>query len=223
MLETRPFASLSPSFHEAFIARKVAAKGHTASIRMRILVVEDDDAIADAVVHGLRASGHAVNRVGDGRSAEQMLRGGSFDLVVLDLGLPLLDGLSVLDRARRRGDLTPVLILSARDDVDDRVKGLDAGADDYIYKPFEMTELEARIRAVSRRAIARSGGEIGAGSLRLQSRERRFFIGSEPVELSRREFDLLETLLLNRSRVISKQQIQERLCEWDEEIGRAHV
>ncbi|MGQ0502050.1 MAG: response regulator [Panacagrimonas sp.] len=186
---------------------------------MRILVVEDNEPIADAVVHGLRQSGHAVDRVADGRSADEMLRGGSFDLVVLDLGLPQLDGLAVLQRARERGDRTPVVILTARDDVGDRVRGLDAGADDYIFKPFEMVELEARIRAVSRRAIARSGGEIEAGCLRLRTGERRFFVRGEPLDLSRREFDLLETLLLHRSRVISKQNIQERLCEWDEELS----
>ncbi len=190
---------------------------------MRILIVENDDAIADAVVDGLRASGHAVDRVADGISADESLRGENFDLVILDLGLPRLDGLSVLDRARRRGDRTPVLILTARDGVDDRVHGLDAGADDYILKPFEMIELEARIRAVSRRAIARSGGEIQAGRLRLRSGERRFYIGRDPIELSRREYDLLETLLLHRSRVISKQRIQERLCEWHEELSETAV
>lgn len=190
---------------------------------MRILVVEDDDPIADAVVDGLRGSGHAVDRVGDGLSADETLRGGQFDLVILDLGLPEMDGLAVLQRARRRGDATPVLILSARDDVGDRVLGLDSGADDYIFKPFEMAELQARVRAVSRRAIARSGGEIHAGSLRLSTGERRFFVGREPVELSRREYDLLETLLLHRGRVISKQQIQERICEWDEDLSDTAV
>lgn len=190
---------------------------------MRILVVEDDDTIAEALGYCLSRSGHIVERLADGEAADLTLRSQSFDSIILDLGLPKLDGLSVLRYLRDRGDNTPVLILSARDTLDVRIRGLDAGADDYIFKPFEMAELEARLRAVTRRAIARSGGDVSVGPLRLKSSERRFFIDEQPLELSPREYAVLEVLLLRHGQVISKAQIQDRLSDWNEDLTEAAI
>lgn len=190
---------------------------------MRILVVEDDDSIADAVMHGLRRSGHVTERLADGESTDATLHREHFDAIILDLGLPRVDGLTLLRRIRDRGDNTPVLILSARDTLDVRIRGLDAGADDYIYKPFEMAELEARLRAVTRRAIARSGGDVTVGPLRLKPSERRFYLDDAPLELSPREYAVLEVLLLRHGQVISKAQIQNRLNDWNEELTEAAI
>lgn len=190
---------------------------------MRILVVEDDDTIAEALMHSLSRSGHVVERLADGAAADQVLHSETFDSVILDLGLPKLDGLTLLRYLRDRGDNTPVLILSARDTLDVRIRGLDAGADDYIYKPFEMAELEARLRAVTRRVIARSGGDITAGALRLRASERRFFVYEQPLELSPREYTVLEALLLRHGQVISKAQIQDRLGGWNDDITEAAI
>nr|WP_206370472.1 response regulator [Solimonas marina] len=187
------------------------------------MVVEDDDTIAEALAHSLGRGGHIVERLADGASADDVLHSQSFDSVILDLGLPKLDGLTLLRYMRDRGDNTPVLILSARDTLDVRIRGLDAGADDYIYKPFEMAELEARLRAVTRRAIARSGGDVVVGPLRLRASERRFFVDEQPLELSPREYAVLEVLLLRHGQVISKAQIQDRLSDWNEELTEAAI
>lgn len=185
---------------------------------VRLLVVEDDAQIADGLVRALRRNGHVVDAVDRGMSADAALAVQEFDLVILDLGLPDLDGTEVLRRLRARRQDTPVLVLTARDEVPDRVRGLDLGADDYVIKPFEMPELEARIRAIARRAIAGGGGDIVAGRLRLKAAQKTILIGDDPVDFSPREFALLELLLLRRGRVVSKPQIQEHLCEWDDEL-----
>lgn len=190
---------------------------------MRILVVEDDEPIATALVSNLKRAGHAVDHVADGLSADEALQGNHFDLALLDLGLPLMSGFDVLTRMRSRGNYTPVLILSALDAVNDRIRGLDAGADDYLYKPFDMDELEARIRAVSRRVLARSADEIRAGRLCLRPRERRVYVDERPLDLLPREYGVLECLLLNRGRVLSKSQIQDRLCDWSEELSETAI
>jgi two-component system OmpR family response regulator len=190
---------------------------------LRILVVEDDEPIAAALVSNLKRAGHAVDHVGDGVSADEALQGDRFDLALLDLGLPRMDGFDVLTRMRHRGNHTPVLILSALDAVNDRIRGLDAGADDYIHKPFDMHELEARIRAVARRGLARSGDEIRGGRLCLKPRERSVSVDDQPIELAAREYGLLECLLLNRGRVMSKAQIQDRLCDWSEELSETAI
>ncbi len=186
-------------------------------------MVEDDGPIAAALVSNLKRAGHAVDHVGDGVSADEALHGNRFDLALLDLGLPLMSGFDVLTRMRNRGNHTPVLILSALDAVNDRIRGLDAGADDYVYKPFDMHELEARIRAVARRGLARSGNEIRAGRLCLKTRERGVYVDEKPIDLAPREYGLLECLLLNRGRVMSKAQIQDRLCDWSEELSETAI
>lgn len=190
---------------------------------MRLLVVEDDEQIADGLVRALRRNGHVVDALDRGLSADAALAVQDFDLMILDLGLPDIDGCEVLRRLRARNQDTPVLVLTARDEVKDRVYGLDLGADDYVIKPFEMQELQARIRAIARRAIIGGGGDLVAGQLRLKSAQKCILVGDTPIDFSPREFALLELLLLRRGRVVSKPQIQEHLCEWDEELTESAI
>ena|SRR5438105_3420650 len=184
---------------------------------MHILVVEDDAVLADGLVQSLRRVDFAVNRVETGLQADAALSSDPYDLVILDLGLPGLDGFSVLRRLRKRRSRTPVLILSARDSIEDRVAGLNLGADDYLGKPFNLSELEARVRALIRRG---QSSLLIHGSLTLDTVGRRATIRGEPLELSAREFGVLEILMLNPGRVVSKEQIVSCLCEWDKEVGR---
>lgn len=185
---------------------------------MRLLVVEDDAEIADGLTGALRRSGHAVDCVHRGGEALVALDMHTYDLVVLDLGLPDQDGLGVLKTLRGRRDQTPVLVLTARDALRARVQGLDLGADDYMLKPFDYAEFEARIRAITRRAIGGTGADLRAGGLLLKAAERRVFIGDVAAELSPREFGVLEILLMRQGRVVGKPQIQSHLCEWDDEL-----
>jgi len=182
---------------------------------VRLLVVEDDPQIADGLSRALRRNGHVVDVLDRGLSADITLGTQDFDVVILDLGLPDMDGIDVLRRLRGREKRTPVLVLTARDELADRVRGLDLGADDYMVKPFEMDELEARIRAIARRAHAGSGGDLVAGKLCMKLAQRRILVDDAPVEFSPREFAVLEILLLRRGRVVSKAQLQEQLCAWD--------
>lgn len=186
---------------------------------MRILLVEDDAMLGDALVKSLAQNAHAVDWVRDGIAAASHWRAATYELVVLDLGLPGRDGLHVLADARRDGQETPVLILTARDAVQDRVKGLDAGADDYLLKPFDLDELLARVRALSRRRVghAQAGIEHLGLSLDLASREG-VYQGKE-LTFTRREFALLTALLEQPGRVWTKDQLVERLYGWDEEIA----
>ena len=186
---------------------------------MRILIVEDDPTLADGLSRSLQQSGYAVDHAENGEQAQQFLQDGVYDLAVLDLGLPKLDGLEVLRRLRSRGGKTPVLVLTARDTVEDRVKGLDLGADDYLTKPFILTELEARIRALIRRGQMGSNTPLVCGELTFDPAARRAYIGEIAVELSARELGVLEVLLLRRDKVVNKEQIMEALCNWDEDIG----
>ncbi len=183
---------------------------------MRLLVVEDDVQIADGLARALRRSGHVVDVLGNGRDADSMLLSQEYDLVVLDLGLPGLDGLTVLRNLRQRQKQTPVLVLTARDNLPDRLRGLNLGADDYMVKPFELAELEARIRAITRRALAGSGTDITIGQLCFKLAARRVHVCDIAIELSPREFSVLEILLLRRGRVVSKAQIQEQVGDWKE-------
>jgi two-component system OmpR family response regulator len=185
---------------------------------VRLLLVEDDVQIAESLARALRRGGDVVDVHGTAREAEEALRAVDYALVILDLGLPDRDGSTLLSLLRARENHTPVLVLTARDELDDRVRLLNLGADDYMVKPFELVELQARIRAVTRRALARSGGSIGVGALRLNLSERRAYAGESPLDLSPRELGVLELLLLRRGRVVSKAQIQEHLCEWDQEL-----
>ena len=189
---------------------------------MRILLVEDDAMLADAVARALRQSAHAVDVAPDGEEADALLKGSAYDLVLLDLGLPRLDGLEVLRRLRRRRSTVPVILLTVRDAPEDRVAGLDTGADDYLAKPFNLAELEARVRALLRRANQGSGPDLVHGALRLDMAGRRLYRDGEPLELSAREFAIVELLLLREGRVVTKQQISEHLFGW-EDAGSANA
>jgi len=186
---------------------------------MRILVVEDDSVLRDGLTRSLRGAGYAVDTAQDGKLADDLLSVHAFDLVVLDLGLPGLDGLEVLRRLRRRPSSVPVLILTARDAVEDRVAGLDLGADDYLVKPFNLAELEARVRALVRRAQSASAARITHGALTLDTTARRAFVDGEALDLSAREVALLEALLLSTGRVVSKDQLADRLYGVSDEVG----
>ncbi len=178
---------------------------------MRLLVVEDDAPIAHGLQRALQHGGNAVDLSSDGRSALRAVAETDYDCVILDLGLPDIDGMQVLRQLRDEGLQTPVVILSARDDTADRVRGLDLGADDYMAKPFALDELEARIRAVARRALARRGDDLRVGELRFSQSERRAYIGERPLELLPREFSVLECLLLRQGRVVSKRHLLKHL------------
>lgn len=185
---------------------------------MRLLLVEDDGMIGEAVRLGLRKQGLAVDWVQDGVAARAALGAESFDLVLLDLGLPKLDGLQVLKWLRGTGSKVPVLILTARDSVNDRIRGLDAGADDYIVKPFDFDELAARVRAVQRRHSGRAENLVEHLGIRLDPTSHAVTRDGEPVNLSHREFALLEALLERPGQVLSRTQLEERLYGWGEEV-----
>lgn len=186
---------------------------------MRVLVAEDDRTLADGLCRALRSSGNAVDHVEDGQSADTALTAQHYDLIILDLGLPRLSGLDVLKRLRSRGSSTPVLILTAADSVEQRVRGLDLGADDFMAKPFALTELEARIRALVRRGMGAASSTMKLGSLSYDQVGRQAWVADQPVELSARELALLEILLQRNSRLVSKEQIVEHLCGWGEEVS----
>jgi len=185
---------------------------------MRVLLVEDDELLGDGVRIGLMQYGYAVDWVKDGQSALQAILSENFDTIVLDLGLPKRSGLEVLKAARSKNISTPVLILTARELVEDRVKGLDAGADDYLVKPFDLEELSARIRALQRRTVARAEPMIAYGKISLDPASRTAFLDGEPVILSRREFALLLKLLENTGRVLSRENLTQTLYGWGDEI-----
>jgi two-component system response regulator QseB len=185
---------------------------------MRVLLVEDDSMIGEAVRLGLKKQGLTVDWVKDGNSAKAALSTEPFDLVLLDLGLPGMDGLQVLKHARSSGKTVPILILTARDSVTDRIKGLDAGADDYLVKPFDLNELAARVRAVLRRQAGRAEPVIEHLGVRLDPAAHEVTLDGAPVALSQREFALLEALLERPGQVLSRGQIEERLYGWGEEV-----
>ncbi len=186
---------------------------------MRLLIAEDDPVLADGLSRSLRAAGYAVDMVADGESADSALAAQSFDLLILDLGLPRLAGLEVLRRLRSRGTAVPVLILTAADSVEQRVRGLDLGADDYMAKPFALSELEARVRALTRRAAGSSQNLLRHGPLTLDRAGRTALIEEVPLDLSARELGLLEMLLQRAGRLVSKEQLVDHLCEWGEEVS----
>jgi two-component system OmpR family response regulator len=186
---------------------------------MRILVAEDDTLLADGLLRSLRQSGYAVDWVKSGTEADNALDANEFDLLILDIGLPRKSGLEVLKRLRARDSHTPVLILTALDGVNDRVKGLDAGADDYLAKPFELAELEARVRALTRRGMSGSPTLIKHGALSYDQVGRTARLNGDAVELSAREVSLLEIFLQRAGRLVSKDQLVSHLCEWGDEVS----
>jgi two-component system OmpR family response regulator/two-component system response regulator QseB len=186
---------------------------------MRILVVEDDTLLGDALAAGLRQAGFDVDWVHDGPAALIASEHEPYAAVVLDLGLPRLSGLDVLRKMRSRGTKAPVLILTARDAVDDRVRGLDGGADDYVVKPVDLAELAARLRALVRRADGEATPELVLGDLRLDPAAHRVAFRNAPVALQPREFALLHELMRNAGRVLSREQLEQRLYAWGEEPG----
>jgi len=185
---------------------------------MRILIAEDDSILVDGLSRSLRRNGYAVDAVRDGSAADVALSGQAFDLLILDLGLPLVNGLEVLRRLRSRNSHLPVLILTAADSVEQRVKGLDLGADDYMAKPFALSELEARVRALTRRAAGGGASLIRHGRLTFDQTGHVASVDGTPLDLSAREVGLLEILLTRSGRMVSKHQLVDHLCEWGEEV-----
>jgi DNA-binding response OmpR family regulator len=184
---------------------------------MRVLLVEDDPQLGDGLTVGLRQAGFAVDWVKDGVIADQALATETFDLLVLDLGLPKLSGMEVLQRLRARGQHLPVLILTAHDTTADKIAGLDGGADDYLVKPIDLDELAARIRALGRRAAGRAEPVLRQGTVTLDPASRRVTVADFPVELSAREFAVLHALLENAGRVMSRAQLESSIYGWRDE------
>lgn len=186
---------------------------------MRVLVVEDDELIARGIVSGLRAYGMTADSVPNAVHADLARQSGHCDAMVLDLGLPDEDGLQLLARMRQRGDTLPVLLLTARDAVEDRIAGLQGGADDYLVKPFDLGELVARLHALMRRASGRSVNLIEVGALSLDPASGQTWLDGQPVELSRRETDLLASLMQAGGRCLSGEQLKDSLYGFEQEVG----
>lgn len=186
---------------------------------MRLLLAEDDPMIGSAVEQGLRNAGYTVDWVRDGDSAELALRNGSYALLALDLGLARQDGLTLLKKMRSAGNSTPVLIITARAAVSDRIMGLNLGADDYLPKPFDLDELVARIHALIRRHAGRAQPEQRLGALRLDPLAREVRLNDQGVELSSREFALLEALFENPGAVLTTEQLEDKLYGWGDEVA----
>jgi DNA-binding response OmpR family regulator len=186
---------------------------------VRLLLVEDDPMIGSALQRGLQRDGHSVDWVQDGAVAESAARAGAFDLILLDLALPRQSGLTVLERLRRAKDTTPVIIITARDAVDDRVRGLDRGADDYLVKPFDFDELAARIRAVTRRRYGAAQPELSYAGLRVNTATHEVFKDDTAVAVSAREYALLEALIERPHAIVSRQKLEERLYAWDKSVA----
>jgi two-component system response regulator QseB len=186
---------------------------------MRLLLIEDDPMIGRAVQHGLAKAGFTVDWVTDGRSGESAAANGVYDLIVLDLGLPRVDGLALLRTLRARNDRVPVLIASARDAVPERIKGLNAGADDYLLKPFDLDELIARVRALLRRHAGSATPLLVAGTLSMDPQRRQVMQEGREVSLTAKEFAVLEALMQRPGTVLSRERLEESIYGWDEEIG----
>ena len=185
---------------------------------MRLLLVEDDAMVGAAVQRGLRQEAHAVDWVQDGVAAELALRHNPYELMLLDLGLPRRDGLELLTALRRTGNTLPVLILTARDAVSDRIAGLDAGADDYLVKPFDLDELAARVRALGRRQRGQADNLVSHGALVLDPAAHAVEVNGAPVKVSAREFALLLALVEQGGKPVSRSQLEERVYGWGEEV-----
>lgn len=185
---------------------------------MRLLLVEDDELLGDAVKTGLTQLGYVVDWLKDGESARSIIKAELFEAIILDLGLPKLSGLSFLQSIRNEGNVTPVIILTARESIEDRVKGLDSGADDYLVKPFDLNELGARVRALVRRSTGRADAILHYRNLTLDPAAHAVFVDETLVNVPRREFALLQKLLENSGQVLSREQLMQSLYGWDEEV-----
>ncbi|HEV2611354.1 MAG TPA: response regulator transcription factor [Noviherbaspirillum sp.] len=186
---------------------------------MRVLLVEDDAMIGESVRTSLRHDGYTVDWVRNGQLADTALMNEHFDIVLLDLGLPGKDGLQVLRQLRARKKNTPVIVITARDDVEDRIKGLDAGADDYMVKPFDLDELSARIRSGLRRSAGHAEPEMEVMGVRLNPATRAVSHNGQPVQLSAREYAIVEALMLRPGLILSRAQLEERMYGWGDEVG----
>ena len=185
---------------------------------MRLLLVEDDELLGDAVKIGLTQFGYVVDWLKDGDMAETVVKTESFDLIILDLGLPKRSGMMFLQSLRQSSNKTPVIILTARESVEDRIKGLDAGADDYMTKPFDLNELSARVRALIRRAQGRADPILQYGPITMDMAAHTVLLDKQPVNIARREFALLQKLLENKGQVLSREQLMQSIYSWDEEV-----
>lgn len=185
---------------------------------MRLLLVEDDEMIGKSIREGLRRESYGVDWVRDGWAAEQSLIATDYDLLILDLGLPRVHGLQVLKNVRQKGKKVPVLIITARDGVEDRVNGLDAGADDYLVKPFSMSELGARVRALLRRSAGQPAPAFRHGGVELNPLAREVLFNGKEVNLSQREFAILESLIRHPCTVISRASLEQSVYAWGQEV-----
>jgi len=185
---------------------------------MRILLVEDDTMLADSIREGLEKGGFSVDHLAAAEPAESALALTHYDLAIVDIGLPRMNGLELIRRFRRRGIALPVLILTARDGLDDRIQGLDIGADDYMVKPFQLPELLARMRALIRRSCSAVSSELTAGLVRLDLARREASLDGKALDLTGREWDIMQQLMLASPNVLAKQKMVESLSEWDNEI-----
>jgi len=183
---------------------------------LRILLVEDDRMLSEAIASALTQSAHVVDVSYNGEEADRALATYEYGLVLLDIALPTIDGFEVLRRLRNRRNKVPVLVLTARDAIADRITGLDLGADDYLAKPFHLSELEARVRALIRRSHSGASSELVHGRLRLDMAGRRLFCDDQPIDLSARELSVIELLLLKEGKVVTKQQIVDHLYGWED-------
>lgn len=186
---------------------------------MRVILIEDDTVLADALLRTLRQADYAVDWVSDGLDADHLLLSSYCDLVVLDLSLPRMDGFEILRRLRQRGSKVPVLILTARDEMENRVTGLDLGADDYLTKPFDLRELEARVRALIRRGQSGMGAQLKCGRLSFDTAGRQATVDEAVIDLSARELGVLETLMLKAGKVVNKDVLSEQLAASNEELS----
>lgn len=186
---------------------------------MRIMVIEDDPDLGDALVQRLSREGHAVDWEGDGEAADDILQYQEYDVIILDIGLPNMDGFEILRALRKRGSRTPVLMLTARAEIEDRIGALDVGADDYLSKPFDFREFDARCRALLRRSQGLASNLIRVGRLTFDRANKVAQIGDTQLKLPNREFRLLEIFLANLGRLLSKEQISSQLFDFDDEAG----
>ena len=185
---------------------------------MRLLLVEDDEILGDGLVAGLKMEGYAVDWLTNGKLADEALKLNAYELIVLDLNLPDMDGMSILKALRARKDETPVMVLTAKDTISDRVLGLDSGADDFVIKPFELDEVCARLRALARRSEGRSAPTIEYKGISLDPASHLVIYNEEKVELSQKEFEILSFLMGNIGKVVSRSRLEESLYSWDSDV-----